>query len=215
MPEVSDTYRNLQVHEQGVKRFDVCKSSLSTHFPSHRSCPAHQTMKRSKMPCPHTSSELDRAAGLGDPRPQTAEEEGVREFTWFPAGGPFGTQSQGVLWFFPLVPNRPSAKNMQVSPVTQRQRCYSISIWNRKGCSYFSDITGQHCLLLNSIWTGAVHFTAKWAEVLKEGIGPKSAMKNHCVQLAPPKSAFFQEPGSASAPTPAAGSLRLHIQMNS
>lgn len=206
--EVVDTYRKLQVQKQEVREPHVSKRSFPRHFPSHWHLTAFQP---SKMPCPHIQSRLDRTTGLSGHKSQTIVEEewgqelslqeGCRELR---AEGsvscPFGT-----------------LQTICHKVQSFKDRDSILSICSKKGCFYFSAIMGYRCLFLNRIWTGAVHFTTEWTEILKEeGTGPNTALKKHILPPPPPKSAFFKEPGSMSAPSASVvGSFHLHIQMNS
>lgn len=176
---------------QELRRANVCKGSLSTPSPRHWSHTG--TMPRGpRYHVPYLFRAWQSHCSLGDTRPL-----GRGERTPFPARGPSGTWSQGVLWLFPLVPNQPSAKNTQVSPVTQRQKCYSTCLQQKRACLLL-DRTGHRCWFLNTVWTtGALHFTAKWAETSnEEGTGPNTALKNPSFYHHHLNQPFFQETGS-------------------
>lgn len=186
----TETCRSRSRELRGVS---VCKGSLSTPSPSHWSHSHHA--KGSKIPCPISLQGLtEPLQSRGHQAPRKGRENSLR----FQQEVPLELGAKVFCWLFPLVPNRPSAKNTQVSPITQRQKCYSIRVCSKRGRVYFSDRTGHRCWFLNTVWTtGALHFTAKWAEMSnEEGTGPNTALKNPSSYHHDLNQPFFQEPGS-------------------
>lgn len=193
---------------QELRRANVCKGSLSTPSPRHWSHTG--TMPRGpRYHVPYLFRAWQSHCSLGDTRPL-----GRGERTPFPARGPSGTWSQGVLWLFPLVPNQPSAKNTQVSPVTQRQKCYSTCLQQKRACLLFRQnrtplLVFKHCL---NNRCSSFYCKMGW-NVKRRGNWPQHCLEESILLPPSPKSAFFPRDRQPSAAV--VGSFGLHIQMNS